>query len=273
MTLASEVGSAAGRPGAEKTLFLDLDGTLAPIVSDPAEARVPRTTLKAMERLVDNGWRVIVVSGRPRKEARRMVPDRRISVYGGHGWEGLPSSPSMRDALGRIRAVGRRAVSLEKHHPGARVERKPAGIAFHDRQVSRDRLAAWRGAVAELLDRSDLRDVERLPGRRVLELRPVGMHKGSVITHVLGSRAGTTRDASLVALGDDTTDEDMFRAIGRRGLSVRVGLPGAVTTAARRLASPHAASRFLWCLSEMGTTEKTTQEKRRRGGKRLKERR
>lgn len=250
-TLAVEVARAAHRPRARKTLFLDLDGTLAAIVPDPSAARVPAATQAAIGRLVEAGWRVVVVSGRRRAEARRMVPDRRVEVYGGHGLEGLPRRSAIRDALARIRRVATRAERLVPNHRGARVERKPAGLALHDREIPAGQVAKWRRALRALLSESDLAGIETLKGRRVIELRPSGIHKGLVVEHVLGPRPWRRTDASIVALGDDATDEDMFRALGRRGLSVRVGRSSAKTLAGRRLPSPQSAGRFLLLLARL----------------------
>ena len=58
-------------------------------------------------------------------------------------------------------------------------------------------------------------------------------------------RGAPRRDASLVAIGDDRTDEDLFRELAGRGLTIRIGRPGIVTAADHRLASPAAVLRFL----------------------------
>jgi trehalose-phosphatase len=229
---------------------LDLDGTLAPIVAEPSAACVPHETREAVGRLAAAGWRIVVVSGRPRAEARRMIGNPRVAVYGGHGLEGLPASPDSRGALARLRRVATRVEGLLPDHPGARVERKPSGVAFHDRQVPNEALAAWRRALRARLDGSNLDGLECLAGRRVLELRPAGVHKGLVVAHVLGPRRSSRTDASIVAMGDDTTDEDMFRVLGSRGLSVRIGTSTRRSLARRRLPSPRAAGRFLRLLAD-----------------------
>ena len=134
--------------------------------------------------------------------------------------------------------------------PGALVEVKPAGVAFHDRKVAPARLAAWRRDRNRLLATLDLAGLEGLHGRRVVEFRPTGVDKGIVVRELPRSPRGPRPDASLVAIGDDRTDEDMFRELAGLGLGVRVGRPGRRTLADHRLPSPAAVGRFLALLAD-----------------------
>jgi trehalose-phosphatase len=242
LALAQEVARAARRPRSARTLLLDLDGTLAPIAATPGRARVPRRTLEALAALVELGWSVAVISGRPAAEARALVPLRGLRVFGSHGGEPQRLAPELVERLAKLTVA---AASLASGSPGALVEIKPAGIVFHDRAVAPKQLARWRRRVRELIAASDLEGLELLAGRRVLEVRPRGHHKGRVLGAVLGNTAPAEHDASIVALGDDRTDEDLFRSLGGRGLTVRVGRPRAGSSAVRRLASPGAVLRFL----------------------------
>ncbi len=244
---------AARRPGARRTLLLDLDGTLAPIARTPSEARVPPETLDALRSLVRQGWTVAIVSGRPATEARRMVPLRGVKIFGSHGLEGCWSrrgarspSPGLRRRLARL---ARAARLLSAATPGLLVEHKPSGLALHDRLLPRGRRAAWRRRRDAWLDRQDLRGLERIDGKCVTELRPLGAHKGQVVASLPARSNAPLPDASLVGVGDDRTDEDLFRALRGRGLAIRVGRPGVRSAARWRLTSPAAVRRFLAELS------------------------
>ena len=252
-SIASEVTRASVLPGAARTLLLDLDGTLAPIAPTPEKAKVLPGALTALRNLVRAGWSVVVVSGRPAKEAEEMVPIPGVRVYGSHGLEdpegrnrGDSLSEEIRDRLSVLAAAASR---LSARTPGARVEFKPAGVAFHERTVPRARLAGWRRDLRDLLAASDLDGLEVIRGRRVLEVRPRGVHKGAVLrTETSGARTATP-DASLVAVGDDETDEDLFGDLAGRGLSILVGRERRTSRAAWRLASPRAVERFLKTLA------------------------
>ena len=245
--LAREIVEAAGRPGARKTILVDLDGTLAPIAPAPELARVPRATLAALEGLLAAGWKVAVVSGRPLRDVRRMVPVAGVRAFGSHGLEGGSRRPVATGALvsRRLAALASSAQKLARRTPGARVEVKPAGIALHDRMVAKGDLASWRESARALLDDADLRGLEILDGRRVIELRLRGPHKGDVVERLAPRGASRRVDASLVAIGDDLTDEDMFAAIAGRGLAIGIGRARRGSLATHRLASPAAVRSLL----------------------------
>jgi len=255
--LAARVHRAARQTGARRVLLLDLDGTLAPIAPTPESARVPRATLQALCALVAQGWTIAVVSGRPSSQVRGLIAIRAVKAFGSHGLEGswtggrtTTLDPTIRKRLARLARDGARLAATT---PGARVERKPAGVAFHDRKVPPARLRRWRDRLRTWLEHQDLKGLESLKGRRVLELRPAGTHKGSVAKRLLEhSPDPENNDDSLVAIGDDRTDEDLFRAVGKRGLTVRVGRAGVATAARERLPSPISVQRFLTTLAGKG---------------------
>jgi trehalose-phosphatase len=247
--LADEVARAARRRIARRTLILDLDGTLAPIARTPEEARVPAATLDALGRLVAEGWKVAVVSGRPVDQVRAMVPVRGVLAFGSHGIEGRRGprrAPALPRGTGeRLTAIAAAAKQLARGTRGARVERKPVGIAIHDRAVAHEDLPAWRRRVRTFLAAQDLLGLELLRGHRVVEIRPHGHTKGDVLEFLAPQRGEPSFDASLVALGDDSSDDDLFRALWQRGLGVQVGRSGRISFATRMLASPAAVRRFL----------------------------
>jgi trehalose-phosphatase len=251
--LAAEVLEAAARPWSVRTLVADLDGTLAPPAGRPEEVALPEETRRALARLVRAGWRVGIVSDRPALEVRGIVAVEGAHVFGCHGIEG---SWGGREAPGPSLAVRQRLQALEGdarrltwYVPGSRVEVKPAGIAFHERDIADDDLLRWRELVDDLLARHDLDGLERLQGSRVLELRPRGQHKGRVL-HRLPRRTTVAFDASLVVLGDDPSDEEMFETLGSRGLSVLVAEGDPPTRAVRRLAGPAEVLVFLVALAD-----------------------
>jgi len=255
--LAARVHRASRRRGARRVLLLDLDGTLAPIAATPESARVPRGTLEALRDLAAQGWTLAIVSGRPSSQVRRLIPIRTVKIFGSHGLEGswtggrrTTLSPPIRK---RLASLARDGAKLAATTRGARVERKPAGVAFHDREVPPTRLRRWRERLRAWLEEQDLNGLEALKGRRVLELRPLGVHKGSVAASLLERSPNPLHgDESLVAIGDDRTDEDLFKAIGERGLTIRVGRAGVGTAARERLPSPISVERFLTSLAEAG---------------------
>jgi trehalose 6-phosphate synthase/phosphatase len=105
--------------------------------------------------------------------------------------------------------------------PGSLVEEKEASLAWHYRAC--DPEFGQRQALelhAHLVDRLSNLPVHIQPGDAVLEVRPHGANKGTVVEAI---RAAAPAGALLCALGDDHTDDDMFRAIGDDGIAIQVG--------------------------------------------------
>ncbi|HEX6852825.1 MAG TPA: trehalose-phosphatase [Candidatus Polarisedimenticolaceae bacterium] len=248
--LATHVAAAARRRAAARVLLLDVDGTLAPIARRPEQVRIPGGILASLDRLGALGWRAALVSGRPAAEVLELFGGRPIAIFGSHGLEApgvrLALEPAMSERLERL---ARRVEGLAEGWDGVFVERKPAGFAVHDRELDDSRLSAWRLQLRRTLARDDLSGLERIGGRRVTELRPAGAHKGRVAATWPPVREAAPEDPSVVAAGDDRTDEDLFRALGPGATTVQVGPPGIATAARWRLASPDAMHRFLHALA------------------------
>jgi trehalose-phosphatase len=264
--LAREVKQAALCAGAVRTLLLDVDGTLAPTVDRPADALVEPSVSQSLAGLLADRWGVVLISGRPAAEVVRLVPLSGVRVYGSHGLEGpnVENGPASTRVSRRLQAIVAGLGSLVRQFPGARVEVKPFGVAFHDRGLSGRVLAAWRARVQSLLLASDLEGLTVQTGRRVIELRPAHFHKGLAAREVLSALRPSGFDASLVALGDDTTDEDMFLEVREWGLTVRVGRARRPTWAERSLASPDDVAAFLQQL--VGATGDSRARERACGG-------
>jgi len=252
--LAAELSLAGEKNGAARILLLDLDGTLAPIADTPQEAEVPKATLDALDRLVRTGWRVAVISGRPRDQVLSMVPVEGILAFGSHGLEGTVqgspvNNPVDQEIAGRIEQIALAAESLVRSFPGAMIERKPAGVAFHHRLVPDKRVPEFLGQILYLLSEMNTAGLEVIEGRRVLELRPCGANKGAVVERIAAAYQVAGEDASFLAAGDDLTDEDMFRAMEGLGLSVMIGGREGETIATRRLDGCDSMRTFLETLA------------------------
>lgn len=202
---------------ASAAVVLDFDGSLAPIVADPVQARPLPEALEVLTALVGRVGRLAVVTGRPSAFVRERLPVPGMEVVGLYGLEGSsPVDPPTRAAVDAAAAA----------EPGAHVEDKGAAIVVHLRRAAdpqgavvrlRPPLAAAAGAAGLVL----------LEGKMVLELAPPGGGKGEALR---GLARGM--DALLVA-GDDLADVDAFEAadaLGASGLVVcRVAVGGLET--------------------------------------------
>lgn len=194
----------------------DYDGTLSPIVDDPAAAVPNEYALKGLIALsAMAGVQVVVVSGRSHEVLTELTgAPAGIELIGDHGAIGAARGQATdQDALYRLAAD---LATVAGHHPNALVERKPHGAAFHYRNVL-DEDAAAREA-RRVARNHDGRIIE---GKKVVEVIMAEGDKGSAIETF---RQRCAADA-VVFFGDDTTDEDVFRTLQGTDVGVKVG-PG-----------------------------------------------
>ena len=202
-TLAAEPERAA--------LFLDVDGTLAPIVDDPDESEVPRGTQRELERLRERYGLVACVSGRSGQRAKEIVGVDGLTYVGEHG---LELDPAAEEWAPRIHAFAATA--------GWPAEDKPLSAAFHYRTAT-DQDAARR--MLEGVERAARAEGFRTRwGRLVLEvLPPLATSKGTAVRRLL---AVNGLERGLYA-GDDTTALDGFAALDSLETAVRVAVVSA----------------------------------------------
>jgi trehalose 6-phosphate synthase/phosphatase len=218
---------AARMRGADHLVVLiDYDGTLVPIADTPALARPDAEALLLLSRLAARpGTEVHVVSGRPRDTLERWLGGLPIHLHAEHGfWSRAPGeagrviqegppAPWKEKVLGILREYAERT-------PGTLVEEKPTGLAWHYRMADPEfgplQANEMRLHLTELLSNTP---VQILSGRKVIELRAQGVNKGLIVPAVTARNQG----ALLVALGDDTTDEDLFAALPPEAVCIHVG--------------------------------------------------
>jgi trehalose 6-phosphate phosphatase len=204
-------------------IALDFDGTLAPIVSRPDDARAHPAAGAALRRVAGLVGTLAVITGRPAADAAELggfaaVPG--LIVLGHYGLErwadGKLDSPPAEPGVAAARAE---LPGLLAGAPdGTRAEYKGHAVAVHTRQAADPQAALdqLRTPLAELAARHGL-TVE--PGRMVLELRPRGMDKGQALKTLLAERHGH----AVMYVGDDLGDLAAFGAV--RALRA-TGIPG-----------------------------------------------
>ena len=214
-------------------IFLDVDGTLAPIVEQAERARVPEATARLLGTLGRRFAIVACVSGRSAAEARRLVGVGSLAYAGYHGAEvlmpGAPRAwrhPEFEQEADRVRhfALAQNAGS-DLRLLRVRLEDKGPIFAFHWRGVPDERAAHNR--MSETAKAAEGEGLKTAWGRKVLEVRPpIDINKGQAVRRILDERP--VRGAMFA--GDDLTDLDGFAALGelleegRLGTVVRIGV-------------------------------------------------
>lgn len=219
----------------------DFDGTLSPIVSDPASATPDRRALEPLDRLAAlPRTYVVVISGRSRDDLRRRLGTARrgIDLIGSHGAESGDGAASA--ARGAVTSLEESLGEVVGSFPGAEIEVKPFGVAFHFRRVrDPDQESARRSA----LERGDPLAHLVKEGKKVVEFLTIPADKGRALERYRIERGAT----ATLFVGDDTTDEAAFGVLAAGDVGVKVG-PGP-TAASHRLAAQENVAAMLASLS------------------------
>lgn len=200
-------------------LLSDIDGTLAPIVSRPEDASITPRARKAILQLIDAGVRVAFVTGRSPAMARRMAGIEEAFYATNHGLEvwvpegGIETPEEVRPYVGWARDVlGEIGGAVDAQ--GVVIEDKGAILAFHYRLAEDD--AAALAAIKAAIARSEsARHFSVQEGRKVFELRPPLLVNKGTAARMLAARLGA---GSVLTMGDDTTDFEMFDGVRSLGV-------------------------------------------------------
>ncbi|MGD2153699.1 MAG: trehalose-phosphatase [Gemmatimonadales bacterium] len=234
--------------GKRPALFLDYDGTLTPIVSQPEDAILSpsmRNVLRELAKLCT----VAIVSGRDRADVEPLVALDGLIFAGSHGFDIKGPGLRMEYEGGKERLPDLAVAERELHEridpiAGARVERKRFAIANHYRNVADQDVPRVEQAVREVLARHERLRLSH--GKKVYELRPdIDWDKGRAVFWLLEALDLDGDDVLPFYLGDDVTDEDAFAALLERGIGVIVGNPSYKTNASYSLRDTPEVEQFL----------------------------
>ena len=208
-------------------LLLDYDGTLVPIARAPDLAAPDEDVLALLAELAYSpGLELDLVSGRLRSTLEAWFGHLPVSLWAEHGfWHRPASSQRWRGAadvaptwIERIKPIFDQFAAST---PGSHVETKSASIAWHFRRAQRDFGARQAHELRMLLgDALSNQPFEVIEGRKVIEVRLRGVSKALVAQRV---NAEAVSDCFVTAIGDDRTDEDLFRALPASSATVAVG--------------------------------------------------
>jgi trehalose-phosphatase len=230
-------------------LLLDYDGTLTPIVSRPELALCPPGVKRHLEKLRRlPGVFLAVISGRSLDDLRKKVGISGIIYAGNHGLEienpdGRQKKSMPSAGAKELKKITTNLQNSLKEIPGILFEEKGPILSVHYRNVPekffprvpqtlKTELQQWK-------DRWKIRS-----GKMVFEIWPnIDFNKGDAVREIL--KTIPSRGLLPIYLGDDLTDEDAFRALKDRGISVLVGPSGLPSEADFFLLNPDEVQDFL----------------------------
>ncbi|MFG0329275.1 MAG: trehalose-phosphatase [Phycisphaerales bacterium] len=225
----------------------DYDGTIAPIVNDPTQARPRREAVVALNNLATmSQTHVAVISSRALNDLCDLLgPVDDVHLVGSHGSEfDSDFAGSLGPEAQRLRnRLVDELSTIAARGAGFTIETKPASVAFHYRNANDDEVDAALGA---LLDGpASLEGVFTKRGKKVVELSVLSQNKGTAL-ETIRHRAGAS---AVIFFGDDETDEDAFATLRGPDVAIKVGQGD--SRARFRVENPDDIARLLARLSEL----------------------
>ena len=207
-----------------RLLFVDYDGTLMDFNPDPQAVSPDDEVLQVLSKLAADPHNMVVInSGRDKTTLQKWLGHLPVHMAAEHGvwmkengqWALNPNvvddwKPKVRELL----------ENLVSRTPGSFIEEKDYSLAWHYRNIDRDlgskRVREFRDMLTYLIQNQDLQVLE---GNKVVEIKNAGVNKGKATQYFVGK----TKWDFILGIGDDSTDEDIFRALPDWGVSVKVG--------------------------------------------------
>lgn len=225
---------------AERRLFLfDYDGTLTPIVSDP-EAAIPSKRLDTIIDVLsaDPKNQIWIISGRDQKFLAKWFGKKNIGLSAEHGcfmrdlgsdqWVNLAESFDMSWQV-KVEEIYK---SITDETPNSHIEKKKVALTWHYRRSDPELGKYQCKKLIEVLNKevASKYDVEVMEGKANVEVRPKFVNKGEIVKRLVLNPHGSKQDPKpvsehnfnlpadqvpdfILCLGDDLTDEDMFRSL------------------------------------------------------------
>ncbi len=209
-----------------RLLLLDYDGTLVPFTTSPQLAEPNEELLKILDRIGKNKKNLLVIiSGRDKETLQNWFGNLNVALVAEHGvWikekdhDWKITGPLINDWKAQIVPILELFVDRV---PGSFVEEKDYSIVWHYRKADAE-LGSLRAKelTDDLVNFMANIDVQVLQGSKVVEVRCSGANKGTAALSFLAKQ----KYDFILAIGDDWTDEDIFKVLPETAYSIRVGL-------------------------------------------------
>ena len=208
-----------------RLIFIDYDGTLVPFSKYPEAAKIDIQTLNMIGVLAENPANtVVIISGRDRQFLDDQLGRLKVTIIAEHGYFIRESDGTWKHDQDidlkwkeKVRPI---LTEYAERCNGAFIEEKHASLAWHYRNAENDfanlRLIELKEELSDIL--SNHSDLSILEGHKVLEVKSTGYDKGTAAKRLLN-----TNIDFIMAIGDDKTDEDLFRSLPDRTYTIKVG--------------------------------------------------
>ena len=214
-------------------IFSDNDGTLTPIKQNP-ELAIPEEKTRQLISRIGRYPAVVftLVTGRPKEYCDKYFKNLPINIFAEHGaFFTSPTNPSWKSMLSPDEFATLKdeilplIQSFVKTVPGTHIELKSTSIVWHYREAdphfAENQAKALIASLGQLLQNTSYATYS---GKKIVEVRHRLANKGRALEYVL-KQFGWEEHDSILTIGDDITDEDMYRIRPEKNISIHVGQP------------------------------------------------
>lgn len=234
-----------------RLLLLDYDGTLVPFASQPLQAAPQQPLLDLLDALAaDPRNHLYIISGRDSATLERWLGHLPVNLIAEHGSKAKAVESGWTAEATADDGWHREVKSIMDGYvvrcPRSFVEQKEFSIAWHYRNAdpTQGNMRA-KELVGEMQSLAPGKGLGVLNGHKVVEVRSKGIDKGTAVVKLLGQRDYDF----LLAIGDDVTDEDMFRQLAADARAFAIKIGNAKSFAKFNLHTPYMAFSLLELLS------------------------
>jgi trehalose 6-phosphate synthase/phosphatase len=207
-----------------RLILLDYDGTLAPFVKKPEDAVPSDKVIELLKKMSsDTKNKVVINSGRNHQILDKWFKGLDLDFAAEHGIFYKENNKWHKNLTEKV-IWDEEILNIIQHAidktPRSFMEQKEASLVWHYRNVD-VWLAELRSQqlINALIGPCSRLNLQIIPGNKVVEIKPPDFTKGSEVLRLMEKK----NYDFVLAIGDDTTDEDMFRVLPLDGISIKVG--------------------------------------------------
>jgi len=209
-------------------LFLDYDGTLVVFQNQPNKVKTPANVHQLLQKISENSkFDIIIITGRKLNEVKSLLNIENISIAAVHGLH-----MQLADETQIVMDVAKKAKPSIKHiknelinefhqENDILIEDKEFTIAFHYRNVLKEKINTVQEKFIQIIDNNKNNAMEIVKGDKVFEVRPIGWNKGNAVDYFLNKQERNIKSLPIY-IGDDATDEDAFKYLKKKGITIYV---------------------------------------------------
>jgi trehalose 6-phosphate synthase/phosphatase len=213
----------------KRIIFLDYDGTLVPFSKYPDKALPDERVIKQLKQLSeDNKNTVVIISGRKKEFLDGCFGKLDIILIAEHGyfiknikthWKNISGTEATSEWKQFVEPLMKK---FTERCNGSFIEEKETAIVWHYRNGEPDFALVRAQELKEELKEFLVyhKDLQLIEGNKIIEIKKVGFDKGSSSINLIQNQ----NYDFILAIGDDRTDEDLFKVLPEFAYSIKVGL-------------------------------------------------